>query len=210
LSADLDTAALWRAHQAQVRGFIARRVRRNEAVDDVLQEVFMKAHAALPSLRSGGNVAAWLFRIAANAIVDHHRRESTQPASAELGDELPEDLARPPAERDPVRELALSIEPLLAALPSPYREAVRMADLENLPQAQIAQAMGITLSGAKSRVQRGREKLHALMHACCDITQGPNGITDYAPRDAGCACGIPHAELLRLLDALTVYRSTAP
>ena len=61
---------LWQEHKTRLRGYIAKRVRESDAVDDILQDVFLKAHVSLHAVKSRGSIRAWLFRIAANAIVD--------------------------------------------------------------------------------------------------------------------------------------------
>lgn len=54
-------------------------------------------------------------------------------------------------------------------LPSPYREALTLTELEGLTQKEAAEMIGISLSGMKSRVQRGRERLRTLFDECCEI-----------------------------------------
>ena len=73
----------------------------------------------------------------------------------------------------------------------PFDEALMLADIDGLAQQEVAQRLGISLSGAKSRIQRGREKLRARLDACCDIQTGPLGITGYEPREKNCSCSQP-------------------
>jgi RNA polymerase sigma-70 factor (ECF subfamily) len=89
------------------------------------------------------------------------------------------------------RELAACLGPMVAQLPPLYRDAVRLADLEGLPQHEAAARAGITLSGMKSRVQRGRKALRQILDACCQIDLDAGGrVTDYHPRANGCGpCG---------------------
>lgn len=69
---------------------------------------------------------------------------------------------------------------MLNYLPEKYRKAVRLADLEGMTQAQLADHLGLSLSGAKSRVQRGREQLKALLTECCKFEFDCRGqIIDY-------------------------------
>lgn len=175
---------LWNEHKSRLRGYIARRVKDHAAVDDLLQEVFIKAYTNLDGVRSPGSVSAWLFRIAAHAIADHYRAQ--HPA-----DELPDDLEAPRAERDAIAELAACLQPLIDDLPEIYRQPLVMSEIEGLPQKEVAHRLGLSLSGAKSRVQRGRERLRQRLHACCDIEIGKHGVLDYTPRDARCQarCG---------------------
>jgi RNA polymerase sigma-70 factor (ECF subfamily) len=64
---------------------------------------------------------------------------------------------------------------------------VTVIDLEGIPQKEAAMRAGISLSGMKSRVQRGRQALEALMHDCCRIETDAGGrVMDYQPRGAGC------------------------
>jgi RNA polymerase sigma-70 factor (ECF subfamily) len=174
---------LWSEHRARLRGYIAKRVRENDAVDDILQEVFLKASESLHSLKSRGSIAAWLYRIAANAIVDHYR-------SRKPWEELPVDVAAPEAEPNYVAELATCLQPLIADMPETYRTALVLSEIEGLPQREVADRLSISLSGAKSRVQRGRDKLRQRLLECCDIETGRSGITGFEPRDKNrdCSC----------------------
>lgn len=173
--------ALWRQHRRRLRGYIARRVGDVGAVDDILQTVFLKAHQNLPALKSNASVAAWLYRVAANAIADHYR--GSRPF-----EELPEDIAAPEAGQDVAGELSECLRPFISALPEKYASALVLAEIEGLPQQEVAQRLGISLSGAKSRIQRGREKLRERLLDCCEIEVGRMGLVDYQPRELGCTC----------------------
>lgn len=172
----------WQEYKTRLRGYIAKRVREHDAVDDILQEVFVKTHTSLHTVKSPGSIAAWLFRIAANAIADHYR-------SLRPWHELPDELAAPELERDYAAELATCLQPLIADLPEIYQSALILSELEGLPQKEVATRLGVSLSGAKSRVQRGREKLRQRLLDCCDIETGHGGITGYEPRDKNRKCG---------------------
>lgn len=167
---------IWQEHQSRLRAFIAKRVRESDVVDDILQTVFLKAYTHLHTVRSHGSVTAWLYRIAANAITDQYR-------SRRHWEELPDDLAAPRPERDYVAELATCMQPFIDDLPENYRTALVLSDLEGLPLKEVAGRLGLSLSGAKSRVQRGREKLRQRFLACCDIQTGRGGIVGYERRD---------------------------
>jgi RNA polymerase sigma-70 factor, ECF subfamily len=172
---------LWIEHKTRLRAYIAKRVREREAVDDILQDVFLKAHASLNTVKSQGSLAAWLYRIAANAIADHYRGQ--KPSK-----ELPEELAAPEPEPDYIAELASCLQPLIADLPETYRLPLVLSEIEGLTQKEVAARLGLSLSGAKSRVQRGREKLRQRLFECCDIETGERGIVGYEPREPQCGC----------------------
>lgn len=174
----------WIEHKTRLRGYVAKRVRERDAVDDILQNVFLKAHSSLHTLKSHDSLAAWLYRIAANAITDHYRGRRP---SEELSDEL----AAPELEADYIGELASCLHPLIADLPETYRLPLVLSEIEGVTQKEVAARLGLSLSGAKSRVQRGREKLRQRLLECCDIETGRSGIVDYEVRDKkrGCNSG---------------------
>lgn len=169
------TNKLWQEYKLLLRSYIAKRVWDSEAVNDILQDVFLKAHASLHTVTSHGSVSAWLTRIAANAIVDHYRAQRTW-------EQLPAELPDLGPEQNHIAELAPCLQPLIADLPEPYRLALVLSEIEGLKQKEVAKRLGLSHSGAKSRVQRGRKMLRDLLFEHCDIATGKNGIIDYEPR----------------------------
>jgi RNA polymerase sigma-70 factor, ECF subfamily len=181
-----------RAHRElhqRLRPFVARRVPPSE-VDDVLQDVFLKMQSALPTLRDEERLVPWIYAVTRNVITDNLRQRSREPRlSAELAESLePESSAAEPSAVE--LELASYITGYVAQLPSPYREALTLTELSGMTQKAAADALGVSLSGMKSRVQRGREKLRALLDACCRIGVDARGrVIDCEPRDPGeCRC----------------------
>lgn len=176
-----SVSGLWREHRSRLRSFIVKRVPDRDIADDILQDVFLKALDNMQTVRTHGSVSAWLYRVATNAIADYYR--SRKPV-----EELPEDLFAPERETDYVAELAVCLEPFIAQLPEIYRTAVMMAEIEGKTQREVARELGISLSGVKSRVQRGREKLRQRLSLCCEIETGRNGIVGYEIRRSACSC----------------------
>lgn len=162
-------ADLWRDWHAALRRHIARRVREPADVDDVLQEVFLKLQLHRDGLREPGRVAAWLYRVADSAVADHYRARRPW-------DALAEELPAPEPAQDATAALSACMRPLVAALPETYREAVFLSEIEGLPQRVVAERLGLSLSGVKSRVQRGREKLRALLLECCHVEFDADGL----------------------------------
>jgi RNA polymerase sigma-70 factor (ECF subfamily) len=102
----------------------------------------------------------------------------------------PEDAA--PADDDEgaaLQELAACLAPMLRQLPAAYREAVTLADLEGVDQAEAARRAGVTTSGMKSRVQRGRKQLKTVLEACCRIQLDRRGAIMAFDRRRPNACG---------------------
>jgi len=180
----VTTDTIWTAFSGRLRGFIAKRVREDVDIDDILQDVFAKIHAELGKLKEDERLEAWLFQITRRAIVDHYRKRR----SVALQDEV----AERPAPEDISAEVASWLDPMMSLIPEEDRKALRLADLEGLPQKEIALRLGLSLTGAKSRVQRARVRLKEALLDCCHIEMDSRGKPmDYAKKrdDCGpCSC----------------------
>jgi RNA polymerase sigma-70 factor, ECF subfamily len=168
----------------RLRPFVARRVPPAD-VDDVLQDVFVRMQRGLGALRDDERFTAWLFQIARSAIAEHGRARARHPLPA--GAEAPEVPAELDDDDDRAAASALSgcVAGFVAKLPSPYREAVTLVELEGLTAREAAGLAGVSVSGMKSRVQRGRARLRALFEECCAIALDARGkVTDYEARPA--------------------------
>jgi RNA polymerase sigma-70 factor (ECF subfamily) len=162
-----------------LKKFIARRVPNSADVEDVLQETLIKIHRSIGCLAPNSNLYAWVYKVTRNAIIDHHRRQQANSHLDPLH-ALPEDFAQKAVSRDVLGEIAPCLRPMLDYLPEKYAEAVRLSDLEDVPQAELAKRLGLSLSGAKSRVQRGREQLKTLLADCCRFEFDCRGkVVDY-------------------------------
>ena len=140
-----------------IRAWIGRRAPPDLDVDDLVQDTFLRLHRALPQLRDVRAAEAVAWRVARSVLIDHLRQRRP-------GGELPEDLQAGPEQiLDATSTVAAWLPAFVAALPPPYDEAVRLADLEGLSQAEVARRLGLSPSGARSRVQRGRAKLKELL-----------------------------------------------
>jgi RNA polymerase sigma-70 factor, ECF subfamily len=184
----IDPAArgAWRDLDAKLRPFIARRVRAEVDVDDVVQDVFLRMQRGLAALRDEERFGPWVYQVARNAIADHQRAAVRHPLAN--GARPEEEVALPEDEDDGAveRELAAYVAPFVAMLPSPYREALTLTELEGLTQKDAAAMLGISVSGMKSRVQRGRVQLRRALEDCCHIALDARGrVLSCEPRPDG-------------------------
>ncbi len=185
---------VWQEYHWRLRAFIRSRVADDAAADDLLQTVFLKIHTGLQSLKDEAKLRSWLYQIARNATVDYYRAKT--PTA-----EIPESLAHP--QNDPstvvTQELAQCLEPMIAKLPEKYRRAIVLSEIEGLTQKELAETEGLSLSGAKSRVQRGRALLKEMLSDCCRIEFDHGGrLRDYEQKDGiRHNCCPPGADFLR-------------
>jgi RNA polymerase sigma-70 factor (ECF subfamily) len=180
---------IWTQFATRLRFFIRGRVADDAAAEDILQNVFVKIQRRLGSLRGVEKLEAWVHQIARNAIVDHYR--ALRPAD-ELTNDLPQAADSPDdTEKAP---LLAAFRRMIGTLPEPYREAIQLTEIEGLTQPALAARLGISVSGAKSRVQRGRALLKNMLVECCRFEfDRRGGIMECEPRkNASCEeCGSP-------------------
>jgi RNA polymerase sigma-70 factor (ECF subfamily) len=186
-----DPAVAWRELRVPLARFITRRVADPQDAEDVLQDVMLRIHRHSDELADAERISAWVHRIARNAIVDHYRRRAARPelpaGTASDFDEPENGLAEEHDSEALRRELASCLRPLVDRLPEKHREALVLTEFEGLTQIEAARRLGISVSGAKARVQRGRAQLRTLLLDCCHVELDRRGaITDYRARQGSC------------------------
>lgn len=178
----ITTENVWREFSDQLRGFIGKRVSSPTDADDLLSEVFVKVHTRIDTLEDETRLAPWLFQITRNTLTDHYRRRPSP--TAEL-----EDVEAAVAEDDydAAALISASLRGLVDRLPAKYRDALVLTEFEGLSQVDMAAELGLSVSGAKSRVQRARAMLRDQLLECCHFEFDRLGhVIDYQPRLTCC------------------------
>jgi RNA polymerase sigma-70 factor, ECF subfamily len=166
----------WHANEAELRGWLRHRLDNPVDAEDMLQDLFIKALRQGERFCAIGNARAWLFEVGRNALADRLR------VKRDMID-LPADLASEADEVAPVDSLAACLPRVLSELSAEEREAITLCDLEGLPQAEFARRKGLTLPGAKSRIQRARKRLRDRLTQGCQVRLDAAGqVSDFVPR----------------------------
>jgi RNA polymerase sigma-70 factor (ECF subfamily) len=165
-----STERAWELFSDRLRGFFVRRVSDPQLAEDLMQEVFLRIHQKIGELDDRGLISSWVFRIAHNLVVDHYRSSKH---NVENGGEH---AIAPTEDSDNLNRFVAGWLPeMIEALPDTYREAVKLYELEGSSQQEIADRLGLSLSGAKSRIQRGRSKLRSMLQECCSFERDRRG-----------------------------------
>ena len=174
------TEKVWEEFNTGLKHFILKRVLDEPCAEDILQDVFLKIHTHIGSLKESDKLQGWIYQIARNAITDYYRTHKFTPDIPEVP-YVPED----PFD-DVVSDLLPYVKKLVDGLPPHYRQALILTEYEGLTQRELAEKLGISVSGAKSRVQRARAKLKQQLLECCHFQFDSLGrIIDYEPN---CDC----------------------
>jgi RNA polymerase sigma-70 factor (ECF subfamily) len=182
--------ALWSEFAAPIREFVRRRVSPGVDPEDVVQDIFLRVLRHLPTVSAVERADAWIFRIARTALIDAQRAQRRRDGRASGMD--PDAMSiddNTDLESNAMSELAPCLAPFVARLDEPYRSALEMTGLRGLTQQEAAQMSGVSISGMKSRVQRARTQLRAMMLRCCEVELDTRGsVVDYVVRDTT-VCG---------------------
>jgi RNA polymerase sigma-70 factor (ECF subfamily) len=180
----LDDPDRWRSIDAALHGFFHTKVADPQARADLVQDVLLRIHERRDQLRDEDRLEAWAFRVARNALFDHYRRRHPSEELPELAETEPE-----PTNRSG-EILGAWLRTRIEQLPESYREAIELTEVRGLSQREAADALGVPYSTFKSRVQRGRDLLHAELLGCCSVELDVRGrVTDFEPRSCKpCGC----------------------
>jgi len=210
----MSTTAIWNNFSDHLFNFILQQVKSKSHASDILQDVFIKVHKNRNQLKEVEKLESWLFRITRNTITDHFRKNQkelkltneiptveTEAISLEqtknlqfMADLFAQRLEEFDGEIDYDLEKAIeffkTMCPFMENLDPKYAEAVFWIDWHGMPQKDFADKVGISLSGAKSRVQRGREHLKSLFNQCCEFEYDKRGqVIDFNRRpSSNCGC----------------------
>lgn len=169
----------WEQHETELRNYLRHRTGNPHDAEDLLQDVFLKALRQGSRFCSVENVRAWLFQVTRNALTDKLRQTSPDLPLAD-----PDDLAAPPpGQPAPVESLAQCLPRVLAELSAQDRLAITLCDIEGKSQQELADQLGLSLPGAKSRIQRARLRLQQRLVEACRVRFDDQGnICCFTPR----------------------------
>lgn len=177
---------IWKEFHGNLKFYIKKRVNDDFDAEDILQEVFIKIHNRIDTLKDTEKIHGWVYQITRNTIIDFYRKRKN---GSGLSDE---NFVEHEFEPDPNKEFQKDILETINKLPEIYRDALIKTEYQNLTQKELAEELGISLPGVKSRVQRARNMLRDVLMQCCHIEFDKYGtIIDYHAHT--CCCCTPEA-----------------
>jgi RNA polymerase sigma-70 factor (ECF subfamily) len=165
----------WHQHLDELGGFLIKRLTDRSQVDEILQGVFERVLVKRESFCQLDNPRAWLFTVARHALVDLWRRDRH-------AEPLPADLAATESDAEPLVALAPCVSTVWHELSQDEQAVLRLVDLEGVAQNDLATRLGLSPTGARSRVQRARKRLSQILVERCQVefdAQGP--VTHHTP-----------------------------
>jgi len=141
-------------------------------VEDIRQDVFLKAHASIDTLNDHKKVISWLKVITYNAVVDHYRKANrTTPI-----------IDTTTTHNEGNEHLIQCISLLIQTLPDEQKHVMEAIEVSGISQVAYAEQNNLPLSTVKSRIQRARKKIkETVMNSCYLRTDKFGNVTDYSP-----------------------------
>jgi RNA polymerase sigma-70 factor, ECF subfamily len=166
-----EVTNIWTDFHKELKAFIYNKTRNSADTDDILQEVFIKIIRNIDKVNQAENLRQYLYGIVRNAINDYFRNQKQVMDQSEIEEKITEEEAQ--SLNNTIAECC--IKPFINKLPDNYRDALLITEFQDVSQKELAEKLNISYSGAKSRVQRGKEKLKELLVQCCSYKSDSYG-----------------------------------
>lgn len=178
-----EVTNIWTAFHKELKAFILNKTRNSADTDDILQEVFIKIIRNIDKVNQAENLRHYLYVIVRNAINDYFRNRKQIVDNSEVEEKLTEEETQ--SLNSTIAECCIKL--FINKLPDNYRNALLITEFQDISQKELAEKLNISYSGAKSRVQRGKEKLRELILNCCSYQSDKYGnLIDTEDKNCGC------------------------
>jgi len=184
----MNIEKIWQDYSRQLKQYIYHEVKDDKLTEDLLHDVFVRVSEKVNTVEDAQKISSWLYRVTSNVVIDYFRKNPADKFVEYQDDFVHEsEINRSDEAR---RELSKCLIPMINELPGNYRKAIYLSEIEGLTQHKVADLMGLSVSGAKSKIQRGRKKVKAMLTDCCEIELDPkNRITSFdCSKDADKFC----------------------
>jgi RNA polymerase sigma-70 factor (ECF subfamily) len=163
-------------YERRVYGLVFRMLGRRDEAEDLAQEVFVQVFKAIDQFRGESKLSTWIYRIAVNLCKNRTKYNQRRHAGEQddidaMAERVPMSAARAVTVGDQSRpdelvegmQLEVIVKRAIQKLDTEFREALILADVEDMPYEEIAQITGVPVGTVKSRIHRARAQLKALV-----------------------------------------------
>jgi RNA polymerase sigma-70 factor, ECF subfamily len=187
----MELGLVYTKFKRSLYSYIYSKINNREDAEDILQNVFMKVTLNIQTLSDEEKIQHWLYRITKNAIIDYYRAKAGKKKTLELNDAFFHDPAEEDAD-DHTKGLDKCLKGFIEQLPDDYRSIIIDSEIKGIPQKELSEKYDLAYPTLRSRVQRGRERLHKMLLKCCSIESDSRGnILEASPNPKNCddTCG---------------------
>ncbi|MBL7911949.1 MAG: sigma-70 family RNA polymerase sigma factor [Bacteroidia bacterium] len=180
----LSSEKIWLDHNKELRSFILSKIKDKDVSNDILQDVFVKVHTNIGTLKDEEVVKQWVYQITRNMINDHFRKNKFMLDANEI------DLPEIKSESNNM-QFEKCLGSFVKELPVIYKEAITQIELRNRSQLDLSKELKLSYSATKSRVQRARELLKKKFLECCNVSTDKYGnVISFLEKNTCSTCSI--------------------
>lgn len=177
----MNIKTIWTEYQSNLKAFLHSKVDNPEDVKDLLQDILIKTHLNMHSLKESSKVKSWIFQIANNTIIDFYRKKRKGRNIS------PEALWYEQEEPQILKELSQCVLPFINSLSPSDAELLVAIEIEGKSQKTYAKNNNLNYSTLKSRVKKSRQELYRLFNNCCDFSLDSQGnLIEYQTKGSRC------------------------
>jgi RNA polymerase sigma-70 factor, ECF subfamily len=186
----MELAEVYTKFRKSLFSYIYSKINNREDAEDILQNVFVKMHTNIETLSDKEKIQNWLYRITRNAIIDYYRSKGNKKRKLELTEKFPADLEEEQYS-DNTKGMDKCVRGFIDQLPEEYKSIIVDSELKGIPQKELSKKYDLEYVTLRSRVQRGRERIHKMFTNCCSIQTDKRGNIIEASYKTSCesSCG---------------------
>ncbi|AGA80491.1 sigma-70 family RNA polymerase sigma factor [Echinicola vietnamensis] len=168
-----DVYTIWETYQRQLHAYVRKRVSNTYDAEDILQTVLIKVTNHCEQRNDVAHITPWLYRITQNTINDHYKRsKKIVPTDDQTN------LSRE-QEGGYDEDFFVWLHKFMDQLPSKYARPLHLSDIKGVPQKEIAEKLGLSLTATKSRIQRARKILRERFDECGKVEASGDQLLSY-------------------------------
>lgn len=156
------TEQIWKEFNGQLLSFLKTKINDFEIAKDILQDVFIKVHQKIDTIKEKEKIDNWIYKITKNAIIDYYRRKKLRTTSY-LNREIFKDIDLENS------SFTKCLMPFIKQLSDKEQDVLIKTSFENISQKKYANLNNLSYSTTKSRVQRAKKKLKKKFSDCCKV-----------------------------------------
>jgi RNA polymerase sigma-70 factor (ECF subfamily) len=159
-------------------------VKNEWAVDDIVQEVFVRTHSKIDTLKDHDKIGSWLFRIAYRQCMDHFRKESRNPQEEIMdfrGIDTPDYSTT--EKKLAQHQMSVCVQNQMLLLPENYRTVVWLFDVSGFTLKEIADILELSVENVKIRLHRARKKLKSILNQKCTFEKDERNVLVCEPKN---------------------------
>jgi len=180
----LNFYSIFNQYHDRLKKFVTITVKNEWVVDDIVQEVFVRAHSKIDTLKDQDKIGSWLFRIAYRQCMDHFRKESRNPQKDILDFRGVNTSDYSTTERKlEQHQMSVCVQNQMLLLSENYRTVIWLFDVLDFTLKEIADILELSVENVKVRLHRARKKLKSILSQKCTFEKDERNVLVCEPKN---------------------------